>query len=495
MRARGAGVLRPSPPAGDRVTALLIYDTLERREREFVPVTAGTVRLYVCGMTVQDRPHIGHFLPFLTADIVRRYLEHRGFDVIHVQNFTDVDDKIIAKALEQGTSPEAVAEANIAKCFEAMRAMNLLPATHYPRATEHIAEILALIQKLESTGRAYAAGGDVYFRVRRFESYGRLSGRDVDDMLSGVRIEVGEQKEDPLDFALWKAAKPGEPSWPSPWGPGRPGWHIECSAMAMKYLGETLDMHGGGRDLIFPHHENERAQSEAVTGRTFVNFWMHNGLLYTGGQKMSKSLHNFFLIEDILQKHSADEVRFFLLSTHFRSQAEFSERRLAETSAAFQRLLDTIVRAREAHATMDPAPMVSPAGQALRDCLGRVRAEFFEAMDRDFNTAAALGKLFELTRETNRFLDEPARAADRAVLAEVLAGFESMLQLLGFVPAGLPQPGADWIPESVRSLAAERQAARTQADWARADVLRQRILELGFVVEDRADGPRLKPRT
>jgi cysteinyl-tRNA synthetase len=487
--------LEPVPRTGGRATPLWVYDTFERREREFETVSAGTVRMYVCGMTVQDRPHIGHFLPFLTADVVRRYLEYRGYHVLHVQNFTDVDDKIIAKAIEQGITPEAVAEANIAKCHEAMRAMNLLPATHYPRATEHIAEILDLIRRLESQGKAYAAGGDVYFRVRQFETYGRLSGRDVDDMLSGVRIEVGEQKEDPLDFALWKAAKPGEPSWPSPWGPGRPGWHIECSAMAMKYLGDTLDMHGGGRDLIFPHHENERAQSEAVSGRPFVRFWMHNGLLYTGGQKMSKSLHNFFLIEDILKKHSADEVRFFLLSTHFRNQAEFSEQRLSETSAAFQRLLETAVRARTVLATMDPAPLVSAAGQALRDTLERVRAEFFEAMDHDFNTAGALGKIFELARETNRFLDLPRQAEDRAVLEEVLAGFEFLLQLLGFVPTGLPAETGAGVPAEVLELAQERQAARASGDWARADVLRRAILERGFVVEDRTEGPRVKPRS
>jgi cysteinyl-tRNA synthetase len=256
--------------AGGRATPIRVYDTLAREERDFEPLHPGQVSLYVCGMTVQDKPHIGHFLPFLAADVVRRFLEHQGYRVLHVQNFTDVDDKIIVRAQQEGVLPEVVAERNIRACYEAGRAMNLLPATHYPRATEHIAEIVALIAKLEADGFAYAAGGDVYFRVRRFADYGRLSGRAVDDMLSGARIEIGEQKEDPLDFALWKGAKPGEPQWPSPWGPGRPGWHIECSAMSMKYCGETLDMHGGGRDLIFPHHENERAQSEAATGKTFV---------------------------------------------------------------------------------------------------------------------------------------------------------------------------------------------------------------------------------
>lgn len=449
--------------------------------------------MYVCGMTVQDRPHIGHFLPFLTADVVRRYLEYRGYRVVHVQNFTDVDDKIIARARQEGKSPEAVAEANIAKCHEAARAMNLLPATHYPRVTEHIPEIVSLIASLESKGYAYAAGGDVYFRVRRYTEYGRLSGRDVDDLMSGARIEVGEQKEDPLDFALWKGAKPDEPQWPSPWGPGRPGWHIECSAMALKYLGETLDMHGGGRDLIFPHHENELAQSQAATGKPFVRFWMHNGLLYTGGQKMSKSLHNFFLIEDILEKHSADEVRFFLLSTHFRSQAEFSDKRLEETSTAFARLREVLVRLQEARDNAGNPTLVSEAGVDLRDLAAQLRQGFFEALDHDFNTAGALGKLFELARETNRFLDAAGIEAERAVLDPVLSTLTELLQLLGFFAEGLPVPAARTAPARVRELAAERQGARESGDWGRADALRREIADLGFVVEDRPDGFRLKP--
>jgi cysteinyl-tRNA synthetase len=482
-------------PCGRWRTPIRIYDSLSGKERDFEPQHPGEVRMYVCGMTVQDKPHIGHFLPFLTADIVRRFLEHEGYRVIHVQNFTDVDDKIIDRAAKEGVTPEAVAERNIAACMALLRTMNVLPATHYPRATQHIAEIIALIQRLETTGFAYAAGGDVYFRVRRFQSYGALSGRDVDDMLSGARIEVGEQKEDPLDFALWKTAKPGEPQWPSPWGPGRPGWHIECSAMSMKYLGETLDMHGGGRDLIFPHHENERAQSEAATGQPFVRFWMHNGLLYTGGQKMSKSLGNFFLMEDILKKFTPDEVRFYLLSTHFRSQAEFSEARLEEARAGFARLRDGARRLAEARAASGaPTPVVSEAGMELRELLARVRDGFLEAMGHDFNTAGALGRMFELVRETNRFLDGWQPGRDAAVLDEVSAGMLELLQLVGFFPAGLPSSnGAAGVPEQVLQLAAERQAAREARDWSRADVLRKEIQTHGYIVEDRAGGFRLKP--
>jgi cysteinyl-tRNA synthetase len=478
-------------------TPLVVHDTLSRQDREFEPVHPGEVRLYVCGMTVQDKPHIGHFLPFLAADVVRRYLERLGYRVVHVQNFTDVDDKIIARAVAEGVTPQQIAERNIACYFEAARAMNLLPATHYPKATEHIPEIIALIQRLVAKGFAYAAGGDVYFRVRRFPSYGALSGRAVDDLMSGARIEVGEQKEDPLDFALWKAAKPGEPQWASPWGPGRPGWHIECSAMSSKYLGETLDMHGGGRDLIFPHHENERAQSEADSGRTFVRFWMHNGLLYTGGQKMSKSLGNFFLIEDILQKFDPDTVRFYLLSTHFRSQAEFSEKRLEEARAAFERLRDGLLRLEEARgAAAGGGVLVSEAGLALREAAARARGEFLEAMDHDFNTAGALGKLFELVRETHRFLDEGPPGADGAVLDEVHETLRELLQLLGFFPAGLPHPErvAAAVPAAVQDLAEARRRAREARDWGRADALRQQILALGYTVDDRPGGFRLRPR-
>jgi cysteinyl-tRNA synthetase len=475
-----------------------VYDSLTRTEREFEPLRPGTVGMYVCGMTVQDRPHIGHFLPFLAADIVRRTLEARGYRVVHVQNFTDIDDKIIARAAQEGTSVQAVAERNIQKYFEAARAMNLLPATHYPRATEHIPEIIDLAQRLIGTGHAYAAGnGDVYFRVRSFPAYGRLSGRNVDDLMSGARVEVGEQKEDPLDFALWKAAKPGEPQWPSPWGSGRPGWHIECSAMAMKYLGESLDLHGGGRDLLFPHHENELAQSEAATGKPFVRYWMHNGLLYTGGQKMSKSLGNFATMEDLLQRFSADELRLFILSTHFRSQAEFSEERLQEARAGFQRLREAILRLQAARAAAGSSPaLVSEAGLELREAASRLQDEFHAAMEQDFNTAAALGKVFELVRLSNRWLDRTEAGRDRAVVEAVLAMVEQGLALLGFFPEGLPRPETEAaaVPDEVKELARRRQAAREARDWQAADSLRQEILTRGFVVEDGAGGYRLKRR-
>ena len=474
---------------------LRVYDTLTRREREFEPVRPGHVGMYVCGMTVQDKPHIGHFVPFLTGDIIRRYLEHKGFQVTHVQNFTDIDDKIIARAEAEGITARQVAERNIERFHAAAAAMNVLPATHYPKATEHIPEIVALIETLIDKEFAYpAANGDVYFRVRRLSSYGKLSGRNIDDLMSGARIEIGEQKDDPLDFALWKAAKPGEPAWSSPWGQGRPGWHIECSAMAMKYLGETLDLHGGGRDLLFPHHENELAQSEAATGKPFVRFWVHNGLLYTSGQKMSKSLGNFFLIEDLLRHYSADELRFFLLSTHFRSQAEYSQERLDEASAAFQRILQGMARLEETLASAGTDRAVSSeAGVGLREAAERLQREYFAALDSDFNTAGAFGKIFELVRLGNRFVDEAKPGRDRGALEATLEGLRAMLRLLGFTLVDRAASRA--VPADVVHLAESRHEARRQRQWAEADVLRDRLLAMGWIVEDRPDGYRLQRRS
>lgn len=474
---------------------LRVYDTLSRQEHDFEPLKPGHVGLYVCGMTVQDRPHIGHFLPFLSVETVRRWLEYRGYRVTHVQNFTDIDDKIIARAAEEGISAQEVAERNIQKLYEALDAMHMLRATHYPKATEHIPEIIALIKTLVQREYAYAvANGDVYFRVRKLKGYGKLSGRNVDDMMSGARIEVGEQKEDPLDFTLWKGAKPGEPQWESPWGAGRPGWHIECSAMSMKYLGDTLDMHGGGRDLLFPHHENELAQSEAATGKPYVRYWIHNGLLTTAGQKMSKSLGNFFLIEDLLKIFSADELRFFVLSTHFRSQAEYSEERLREAQTAFSRLCEGARRLQEGVAAAGPAtPVVSTGGQELREAAQRLRQEFCDCMDHDFNAAAALGKVFELVRLINRFVDSLQAGQDRSVLEEVQESLQWMLQILGFFHDGFPHATtAAAAPPEVEELARRRVEARQARDFQESDALRDQLAALGWVVEDRPEGYRLK---
>jgi cysteinyl-tRNA synthetase len=381
--------------------ALRIYDTLKGDKREFVPVHPGKAGLYVCGMTVQDKPHVGHIRSSLAGDLMRRYLEHLGYDVTYVYNFTDVDDRIIEKANKEGIEYGAVSQRNIDAYVTFADLHNIRRATHYPRATQHIPEILHLIRALVDRGFAYAAGGDVYFDVRKKPDYGKLSGRNVDDMRAGTRIEVGEAKRDPLDFALWKGAKPGEPAWDSPWGPGRPGWHIECSAMSMKYLGEHFDIHGGGQDLIFPHHENEIAQSEAATGQPFANFWTENGLVNLGGEKMSKSTGRLFFIEDIAKSADPEVVRFYLLSTHYRSPIEFSQERLAEAAVAYARLRAPLERAAAWRHRETPPP-----GGELGTAVAEAERAFHEAMDDDFNSAKALGHLFDLAREANRALDE-----------------------------------------------------------------------------------------
>src|SRR5262245_823935 len=373
---------------------LRVYDTMTRQKREFAPVTAGRAGMYVCGMTVQDKPHVGHIRAALAGDLMRRYLLHLGYQVTYVYNFTDVDDRIIDRANQEGLSFEAVSQRNIDAYLAFADLHNIMRANHYPRATQHIGEILEMIARLIEKGYAYAAAGDVYFEVRKKSDYGKLSGRSVDDLMSGARIEVGEAKKDPLDFALWKGAKPGEPAWESPWGPGRPGWHIECSAMSTKYLGETFDIHGGGQDLVFPHHENELAQSEAANAKPFANFWTENGLVNLTGEKMSKSTGHLFFIEDIAREVDPEIVRYYLLSTHYRSPIEFSHERLAEAGVAYQRLRSPLERT----GVWTSLDGVAPGG-ALGEAVAQADRLFHEAMDDDFNSAKAIGHLFDLSRE------------------------------------------------------------------------------------------------
>jgi len=460
--------------------ALRVYDTLTREKREFVPVTQGKVGMYVCGMTVQDKPHVGHIRASLSGEVMRRYLEHIGYQVTYVYNFTDVDDKIIERAGKEGLDYTAVSERNIEAYLRFAQLHNIEPATHYPRATRHIPEILALIATLIEKGHAYAAGGDVYYDVRSKADYGKLSGRDVDEMRSGARVEVGEHKRDPLDFALWKGAKPGEPAWQSPWGPGRPGWHIECSAMSMKYLGERFDIHGGGQDLIFPHHENEIAQSEAATGKPFANFWTENGMVNLSGEKMSKSTGKLFFIEDIAASADPEVVRFYLLSTHYRSPIDFSHERLEEARIAYQRLRTPLERA-GVWSSPDGAKPGGDLGRAV-DEAGRL---FHEAMDDDFNTAKALGHLFDLARDVNRGLDEGLGEEARAG-ARALFSLGKVLGLFWKSPAG-----ETWDSE-ILELVQQREAARKARDWKRADAIRADLGSRGVLVEDSAEGPKLK---
>ena len=461
---------------------LRIYDTLTRQKREFVPVTPGRVAMYVCGMTVQNKPHVGHIRASLSGEVMRRYLEHLGLRVTYVYNFTDVDDKIIERAGSEGLDWRTVSQRNIDAYLRFAELHNILPATHYPRATEHIAEMHAMIATLIEGGHAYAAGGDVYFDVRSKADYGKLSGRRVDEMREGYRIEPGEAKRDPLDFALWKGSKPGEPAWDSPWGPGRPGWHIECSAMAMKYLGETFDIHGGGQDLIFPHHENEIAQSESCTGKPLANFWTENGMVNLGGEKMSKSTGNLFFIEDIVASVDPEVVRYYLLSTHYRSPIDFTLERLTEAGVAYARLRSPLERADAWAAT----PAADPGGW-LGEAVAEADRLFHEAMNDDFNTARAIGYLFDLSRHVNRGLDEGLGASARAAAT-------SLLELGGVLGLFWRAPAAHEWDAEVLALSSAREAARKARNWKEADQLRDQLLERGVVVEDGPSGQKLKRR-
>jgi len=472
--------------------ALRIYDTLTREKREFTPVTPGKVRMYVCGMTVQNKPHVGHMRSSLSGEVMRRYFEHLGLAVDYAYNFTDVDDKIIERATSEGVAWESVSERNIDAYLRFADLHNILRATIYPRATRHIAEMHEMIAKLIERGHAYAAGGDVYFDVRSKSDYGKLSGRKVDDMREGYRIEPGEAKRDPLDFALWKGSKPGEPAWDSPWGPGRPGWHIECSAMAIKHLGETLDIHGGGQDLVFPHHENEIAQSEACTGKPFANFWCENGMVNLGGEKMSKSTGNLFFIEDIAAQVDPEVVRYYLLSTHYRSPIDFNLERLKEAGVAYERLRSPLIRAEAWSSAATPIPQgpgavarTAGAGGWLGEAVAEADRQFHEAMDDDFNTARAIGHLFDLSRAVNRGLDEGA-GPEASAAAVALFQLGSVLGLFWKAPGQ-----ADW-PEEVMALARAREAARKGKNWGESDRIRDQLRALGVQVEDSAGGQKLR---
>jgi cysteinyl-tRNA synthetase len=461
---------------------LRIHDTLTGAKKDFVPVTPGKAGMYFCGLTVQSEPHVGHMRVAVVSDVFRRYLTFRGYGVTLVINFTDIDDKIIEKANAEGVAYTVIAERNIDKFMEFLEFLGAEEADHYPRATAHIPEIIALVQRLIERGVAYESGGDVYFEVKKWPTYGRLSKKNLDELIAGAseRVDVDERKRHPEDFSLWKKAKEGEPFWESPWGKGRPGWHIECSAMSMKYLGEHFDIHGGGTELIFPHHENEIAQSEAATGKPYVNHWVHHGLVNLVGEKMSKSTGHFRTMEEIARRFPADVVRFYLLSTHYRSQIEFSEERLAEAATAidrFENLFRTLRRivGPEREGETDPEP--SPAMADARDL-------FLEAMDDDLNTAQAIGRLFEAVRTLNQEMESGASArvlrADRAVL-------RSLCDILGLLQGVRGEE--DRVPAEVLELVKARTEARTARDWKRADELRARIENAGYVVEDTVDGP------
>jgi cysteinyl-tRNA synthetase len=470
-----------------------LVNTLTRQEEEFVPL-GDTVLMYVCGVTPYDENHIGHAMSYIVFDVLRRYLEYRGYRVRHVQNFTDIDDRIIARAARLGIDEAELAQRYIDRYFEDMRVLNILPAHEYPRATQEIPEMIRMIEGLVEKGYAYVAPtqtksghGDVYYRVERKRDYGKLSRRSLEDMVAGVRVEPGEGKENPMDFALWKSAKAGEPTWDSPWGPGRPGWHIECSAMSLKYLGEQIDIHGGGEDLIFPHHENEIAQTEAFTGKDpFVRYWVHNAWVRMGEEKMSKSLGNFVPVREAVRRWGADAVRLFVLTSHYRSPLTYSEEALDAAKRGVERLRTSVSSA----AGLAPDAGSSGLGQlgaapAALDA-SPFRERFIEAMDRDLNTPQAVAALFDLAREINRARDESQAVEEAQTTLRELA------DLLGLTLAEEEESlaAAPFIQLFIEVRDELRQAKR----YDLADHIRSRLSELGIALEDTPQGTVWKRR-
>ena len=460
-----------------------IYNSQTRRKEEFVPIEPGKVRIYSCGPTVYNYFHIGNARPFIMFDLLRRYLEYRGYEVKFVQNFTDIDDKMIKRANEEGTTVEELGDRFIAEYFKDADALGIHRATVHPRATRHIGDIIGLIKRLEKNGLAYNVNGDVYFDTEAFPGYGKLSGQNLEDLAAGARIDVDDAKRHPMDFALWKAQKPGEPAWPSPWGMGRPGWHIECSAMSMKYLGETIDIHCGGKELLFPHHENEIAQSEGATGKPFVHYWMHNGHINVDNQKMSKSLGNFFTVRDISKEFDLEAVRMFMISAHYRSPVNFSKEMIEQSKAA----LDRLYTARDNWTfLLDHAPEreLNEAEQALIAKGREAVAKFDEAMDDDLNTADAIGAIFELVKEGNLAITaDTARAAIKSTLSTL----KEMTDVLGILSRE-----NDAIPDDIKALVEQRKQARAEKNWAESDRLRDEITARGFVLEDTPKGAKVR---
>lgn len=454
---------------------LRLYSTLSRTIEPFTTIEPGVVRMYVCGVTPYDNAHIGHAMSAIVFDMIRRYLEHSGYDVRHVVNFTDIDDKIIVRAQREGIAASELTERLIEDWHVEREALGVLPATVYPRATQEIPTIITMIEGLIERGHAYAANGDVYFRVRTFEDYGKLSGRKIDEMVSGARIEIDERKEDPLDFALWKAAKPGEPTWPSPWSDGRPGWHIECSAMCSHHLNGQVDIHGGGTDLIFPHHENEIAQSEAFLGvEPFARFWLHNGMLQLGGDKMSKSIGNVIRIKDLIERGMTQAFRLMVLQSHYRAPLTFSDESLEAASRGLERLLTAA----------KPVDVCNGSGESidLRAIAERASVEFHTAMNDDFNSPAAIAVLFDLARQVNRARDAKVDAE------EIEHGRSTLVSLAAVLGLELERP-AESVGDAapfIDLLVEVRDRLRADKHWALSDLIRDRLAEKGISI---ADGP------
>lgn len=456
-----------------------VYNTLTRQKEAFETLQPGKVSMYVCGPTVYSQAHVGHAMSALVFDIIHRYLEYRGYQVRHVMNYTDVDDKIIQRANEQGINPIELAETYINEYQQHLQDLNVLPASLYPRATEEMDQIIQMVQGLVDKGFAYAVDGDVYFRVERDPEYGKLSGRHLEDMVAGARINVDERKENPMDFALWKSAKPGEPAWNSPWGKGRPGWHIECSAMNLHHLGPQIDIHGGGNDLIFPHHENEIAQSESLNGVQFARFWIHNGMMQLSGEKMSKSLGNLVTIQEFLSKHEGDVLRMMILNSSYRNPLTFGDEVIAQAEKALERLRSAL---RPAFASNGAA--TSEVEEALKKQAAATRQGFMDAMDDDFNTAGAMGYLFELVRAINQARDAGVGAGP---LSEAAGTLRELAGVFGLRLERPEEQGGKAAP-FVDLLIEVRAELRRQKLWSVADQVRNRLAELGVILEDSKEG-------
>ena len=465
-----------------------IFNTLTRRKEEFVPLEPGKVKMYVCGPTVYNFIHIGNARPMIIFDTVRRYFEYKGYDVNYVSNFTDVDDKIIKKAIEEGVDADTISQRYIAECKKDMADMNVKPATTHPQATQEIGGMLEMIQTLIDKGHAYvAADGTVYFRTKSFKGYGKLSHKNLDEMMSGFRelkVTGEENKEDPSDFVLWKPKKEGEPYWESPWCQGRPGWHIECSVMSKKYLGEQIDIHAGGEDLIFPHHENEIAQSEAANGKTFANYWMHNGFLNIDNKKMSKSLGNFFTVREIGEKYDLQVLRFFMLSAHYRSPINFSAELMEASKNGLERIITCAERLKELLNKVS-GDALTEEEQENKKNVDELVAKFEAAMDDDFNTADAVSTIFELVKLANSTANEESTRAYAELLAGTIAKLSDVLGII-------TERKAEVLDSEVEELIAARQQARKEKNFALADEIRQKLLDMGIVLEDTREGVKWK---
>lgn len=465
---------------------LRIYNTLTGKKEEFIPLVPGKVGVYVCGVTVYDYCHMGHARSMVIFDVIVKYLRYLGYKVTYVRNFTDIDDKIINRARLEQRDPKEIAQYFTKAFYKDMDSLGVASADIEPKATEHIPEMIALIEKILAKGYAYEVHGNVYFSIKSFKDYGRLSKRSLEEMMAGARVEVDQKKRHPLDFALWKRAKPNEPFWQSPWGRGRPGWHIECSAMSMKYLGETFDIHGGGQDLIFPHHENERAQSEAATEKPFVNYWIHHGFLTINQEKMSKSLKNFFTIREVVARFHPEAIRLFFLNHHYRSPIDFSDDKIKQATRALEKLYITLDKVQQKLPTFKKSrPNKAINSRPLYQKLIGIEESFKTAMNDDFNTAKALGCLFEAVREINTHLDKGE--GGEAALFEAANKVKSLGNILGILklkPRSFLTKGINISVEEIETLIAEREVARKTRDFKKADSIRDKLSKAGIILED-----------